>query len=290
MKNYIAITFLISLLIALSCSTKTEQTSEFKALFNGTDLAGWETYIGVPNSEIEVEGLAQDSTGAYTEPIGFNKDPLTIFTVVTEDGEPAVRASGQVNGSFATTREFENYHYRMQVKWGTKKWLADDRPRNSGLLYHGTGEYGKGLGVWKMSHECQVMETMFGDSYRMRDTYCNITASKPDGSDRFVYDPNGPSLKVGGGKEAGKIVSKSIMAEKPHGEWNTVEIICFGDKSLHIINGQVNMINTNSHLEVDGQVIPLTKGNIQLQSEGSEVFFRNMEIREIEEIQEEYVK
>jgi len=290
MKNIITLSFLFSLLIASSCSTQKEHAAEFKPLFNGTDLSGWETYIGVPRVDVEVDGLAKDSTGAYSESIGFNKDPLDIFAVVTEDGEPAVRASGQVNGAFATVDEFENYHYRMQVKWGTKKWLKDDRPRNSGLLYHGTGEYGPGLGAWKISHECQVMETMFGDSYRMGDTYCNITATKPEGGDRFVYDPEGPSLEVGGGKEAGKIVSKSIMAEKPHGEWNTVEIICVGDKSLHIINGQVNMINTNSHLEVDGQNIPLTKGNIQLQSEGSEVFFRNMEIREVTEIPAKYLK
>ncbi|MFC2124012.1 DUF1080 domain-containing protein [Bacteroidota bacterium] len=290
MKNYINLTLLFSLLFVLSCSSKKEQAPEYTPLFNSTDLSGWETYIGVPRADVEVEGLAKDSTGAFTEPIGFNKDPLAIFTVVSEDGEPAVRASGQVNGSLATVGEFENYHYRMQVKWGTKKWLAGDRPRNSGLLYHGTGEYGLGLGVWKISHECQVMETMFGDSYRMGDTYCNITATKPEGGDRFVYDPNGPSLEVGGGKEAGKIVSKSVMAEKPYGEWNTVEIVCFEDKSYHIINGVVNMINTNSHLEVEGQVIPLTKGNIQLQSEGSEVFFRKMEIREITAVPEEYLK
>ena len=289
MKYSIALSYFIIGLFIVSCNTKKDQANDFKSLFNGTDLAGWETYIGVPRPDVSIDGIPKDSAGNYLEPIGLNNDPLDIFTIVTEDQEPAVRVSGQVNGSLATVDEFENYHYRMEVKWGDKKWLTNGRPRNSGLLYHGTGEYGQGLGVWKISHECQMMETMFGDSYRMGDTFCNITATKPEGSDRFVYDPKGPSVEVGEGKEAGKIVSKNVMAEKPHGEWNTVEIICFEGVSYHIINGIVNMINTNSHLEKRGQVIPLVKGNIQLQSEGSEVFFRKMEIREIARIPDQYL-
>jgi hypothetical protein len=79
------------------------------------------------------------------------------------------------------------------------------------------------------------------------------------------------------------------MEEKPYGEWNRVEIICFGDKAIHIINGKVNMAIENSHLLIDGREVPLTRGNIQLQSEGSEVFFRNMEIRNITEIPAEYL-
>ena len=128
-------------------------------------MAGWETYFGVPRPEVSIDGSPKDSAGNYLEPIGLNNDPLDIFTIVTEDEEPAVRASGQVNGSLATVDEFENYHYRMEVKWGDKKWLTNGSPRNSGLLYHGTGEYGQGLGVWKISHECQMMEKHSNGSF-----------------------------------------------------------------------------------------------------------------------------
>jgi hypothetical protein len=176
------------------------------------------------------------------------------------------------------------------VKWGEKKWSGNpEELRNSGLLFHGTGEFGKGLGVWKSSHECQLMETMFGDSYRMGDTFCRIAASRPENSDRFVYDPEAVPVEVGEGREAGKIVSKNTMAEKPHGEWNRIELICFEDTAIHIINGKVNMMLTGSHLEKNGSSVPLVKGVIQLQSEGSEVFFRKIEIRKIEEIPGEYL-
>lgn len=273
-----------------SCCQQTTD-SEFRALFNGQDLEGWETYVGVPGPGIELDGLEKDSLGNYVEPIGLNSDPLDIFQVVMEDGAPAIRVSGQVNGSLATKEEFENYHFRMQVKWGDKKWYDNpDALRNSGLLYHGTGEYGIGLGVWKQSHECQVMNTMFGDSYRMGDTFCSIRASVPEGGSRYVYDPEAELVEFGEGKTGGKICSKSVMNEKPVGEWNTVEIICVGTTSVHIVNGKANMVNEDSHLMVNSQKIPLSKGNIQLQSEGAEVFFRNIEIRPADEIPEEYLK
>lgn len=291
MKTVQFLAFILSsiVLIGPSCQP-TDQKSEFRALFNGQDLEGWETYIGIPGASVEMPGLERDSTGNYDEPVGLNKDPLNIFQVVIEDGKPAVRVSGQVNGALATKEEFENYHFRMQVKWGEKKWYdRDDALRNSGLLYHGTGDYGAGLGVWRQSHECQVMETMFGDSYRMGDTFCSIRASVPEGGGRYIYDPDATPVEFGEGKQGGKICSKNKTNEKPLGEWNTVEIICVGTKSIHIINGVVNMVNEDSHLMVNGQKQPLSKGNIQLQSEGAEVFFRNMEIRSIDEVPEEYL-
>ena len=79
------------------------------------------------------------------------------------------------------------------------------------------------------------------------------------------------------------------MNEKPAGQWNTIELLCFEGTSVHVINGVVNMVNTNSHLLIDGREVPLTKGVIQLQSEGAEVFFRNIEIRPIDKIPAEYL-
>jgi len=291
MKTIKFLSLIITGIALVTSCCRQNSEAEFKSLFNGQDLEGWETYIGVPAATVNVPGMEKDSVGNYVEPIGLTKDPLGIFQVVSEDGEPAVRVSGEVNGSLATKAEFENYHFRVQVKWGEKKWYnREDALRNSGLLYHGTGDYGVGLGVWKQSHECQVMETMFGDSYRMGDTYSSIRASIPEGEQRYVYDPNAELVEFGQDKQGGKICSKSVTNEKPLGEWNTIEIICVGTTSVHIINGVVNMVNEDSHLMVNGQKVPLSKGNIQLQSEGAEVFFRKMEIRPMEEIPAKYLK
>ena len=125
----------------------------------------------------------------------------------------------------------------------------------------------------------------------MGDTYCDITASRASERDRYTYDPTAPVVNFGP-QSAGMtpICAKNPLNEKPLGEWNTMELICFEGTSIHIVNGKVNMVNTNSHLVVDGKQVPLTKGVIQLQSEGAEVFFRNIEIRPITKIPAEYLK
>lgn len=52
----------------------------------------------------------------------------------------------------------------------------------------------------------------------------------------------------------------------------------------HGVNGVVNMVLYRSRQVEDGALIPLTRGKIQFQSEGAEVFYRNIEIRPIARI------
>ena len=288
MKKVFNVISLLAMMFVVSCGSPEPQ---WESLFNGVDFTGWETYIGVPDPSMEVPGMELNEEGRYTEPIGLNNDPLKIFTVAQVDGAPVLHVSGQVNGSFATIKEYENYHLRLEVKWGEKKWAPrEEQRRNSGLLYHGVGEFGKGLGVWKTSHECQVMENDFGLSYRMGESYCDITARQNENGRGYTYDPTAPIVRFGPQRGMPAACAQYPMNENPLGEWNTVELICFEGTSIHIVNGMVNMINTNSHLMINDVEVPLTKGVIQLQSEGAEVFYRNIEIRPIDKIPAEYLK
>jgi hypothetical protein len=71
------------------------------------------------------------------------------------------------------------------------------------------------------------------------------------------------------------------------GEWNTVDLYSLGGTSVHMINGVVIMILQNSR-QIDGDLeTPLLKGKIQIQSEGSEVFYKNIKITSIDKIPEE---
>ena len=63
-----------------------------------------------------------------------------------------------------------------------------------------------------------------------------------------------------------------------------MEIYTLGGESVHVVNGNVNMRISNSRQISEDQELPLTKGKIQLQSEGVEVFYRNIRIRSIDEI------
>jgi len=275
-------------MIMVSCGSTGQK---WEPLFNGKDFAGWEFYLGVPDSSVDVPGMERNEEGVYTQPLGEGNDPLNVFTVVEVDGAPAIRASGQIYGSLATVQEYGNYHLKLEVKWGEKKWAPrEDQRRNAGVLYHGTGEFGKGLGVWKTSHECQVMENDFGLSYRMGATYCDITARLNENGRGYTYDPAAPKVSFGPGMHAGPVCAQYPMNEKPVGQWNTIEVLCYEGTSVHVINGKANMSITNSHLLIDGKETPLTKGVIQLQSEGAEVYYRNIQIRPINKIPDEYLK
>jgi len=58
--------------------------------------------------------------------------------------------------------------------------------------------------------------------------------------------------------------------EKPHGEWNVLELFADGNTIKYMVNGKVAN---------DGKGSNLTRGKILFQSEGAEVFFRNIELR-----------
>ena len=288
MKKVFYVFPLLAMMFLVSCGSG----SQWESLFNGKDFTGWVAYLGVPDASVDVPGMERNDEGKYTKPLGVGNDPLNVFTVTEVDGAPALHFSGQIFGSFATVKEYGNYHLKLEVKWGEKRWFPErwNGRRNSGVLYHGVGEFGKGLGVWKISHELQVMENDFGDSYRMGDTYCDITASRPSEDGRYTFDLNAPKVRFGNAKGMSPICAKNPVNEKPLGQWNTIELLCYEGTSVHVINGMVNMINTNSHLIIDGKEVPLVKGVIQLQSEGSEVFYRNIQIRPIDKIPAEYLK
>ena len=69
-------------------------------------------------------------------------------------------------------------------------------------------------------------------------------------------------------------------------QWNTLDLYCLGGTAIHMINGKVNMVLLNSRHIRDGVETPLTKGKIQIQSEGAEIYYREMTITPITQIPE----
>src|SRR5207247_8180006 len=78
-------------------------------------------------------------------------------------------------------------------------------------------------------------------------------------------------------------IIKSETNEK-EGDWNTIEVLTVGTTSVHVVNGKVVMVLTNSRQKVGDKEVPLTRGKLQIQSEGAEVYYRNIEVRPIAEI------
>ncbi|MCX6236455.1 MAG: DUF1080 domain-containing protein [Bacteroidia bacterium] len=262
---------LILFCIVISVTVTGFSQKGMKSLFNGKNLKGWNTYIG-----------PKEKGGV---PIGLNADPLKIFTIAELDGVKVLHISGEVNASIATAKEYENYHVRMVFKWGNKVYSK----LNSGLLYHSYGPFGAGLDVWMSSHEFQLCTGKMGDSYCMGKSYFEIPAIKSDDGKTFTYSASGVKTQFGQGKTA-PIAAKSADYEKPKGEWNVIDLYCFGRTSVHVVNGKVNMVNYNSGKIENGKVLPLTKGKIQIQSEGGELFVKSLEWEPIKEIPAEFLK
>jgi hypothetical protein len=264
----------------------------WQPLFNGKDLSGWTTWLARPHASLEVAGEPKDEKGAYARPIGAGRDPLGVFTITTVDRAPAIRISGQVFGGITTVHEFANYHLRLQFKWGEAKWAPRTAAvRDSGLLYHVHSDWNFNGKTWPRSPELQIQEHDCGDLYAIG---CQMTvvARRPDPAKRlFIHDPvNGVPTDFIEQLPIGNRCIKGSDEEKPHGEWNTIELICLGDQSIHIVNGKVVM-RLSKATRLDGAApAPLTAGKILLQSEGAEILYRNIELRPITTIPAEYAE
>ncbi|VTS08456.1 family 16 glycoside hydrolase [Tuwongella immobilis] len=246
----------------------------FRPLFNEVDLSGWDTYIGKPADA--------------TAPIGLNKDPQGIIKIVAVDGEPAIRIAGGTDGALATQPEFENYHLRLQFKWGQEK--SGPRAKNlrdSGLLYHSSGEFGAIGGVWMKSFQFQVQESDVGDFFGLSAGSADVAGELTNGKPPLRYTPGAKVVTVPS-KETGGRVVKRTNAEKPLGEWNTLELIAVGDQAIHVVNGEVVMVVNRIRNTVNGKDVPVTRGRIQLQAENAEMFFRRLEIKTIAGIPAEF--
>lgn len=261
MKSAIQFLALASVMLVLFGSCQTEKP--WQPLFNGQDISNFDTYLGSALNGFD--SLAQEATAEK------------VFSVVDDQGTKLIRISGEVNGSLATRDTFSNYHLQLIYKWGDEVYTS----RNSGLLYHSFGEFGEALGTWMVNIECQLMHERLGDTYLMNNTYCEVPVEQVD--DAWHFAPEGEMTPFSK-EHNGQLIKKAADAENPLGEWNTVDLYCYGQTAVHVINGQTVMVNYNTGKVDDGKIIPLSSGKIQIQSEGGEMFIKSLQVKPIDEI------
>jgi hypothetical protein len=267
--------------------------SGWTPLWNGKDLSEWTTWMQRPHPTSEVAGLKRGADGNYMEPIGSGRDPLNVFTVATDvDGGPAIRISGEVFGELRSKRSLKDYHLRFQFKWGEKKWAPRDRPetpRDSGLLYHVHAAPGEDGRTWARSIELQIQEHDVGDLYAVGSAIAVRAKARPGTKPAlYDYDPAGDWFFFSQSQGSSGRCIKQPDNEKPNGEWNVVELIAFGQDAIHIVNGKVVM-RLHGPLRINADLpTSVTSGPIIFQSEGAEVFYREIEFRPITAIPPEF--
>ena len=261
-------------LVLASISISLMAGAQQEHLFNKKDLTGWDTYIG---PELNDSGIAISII-----PVGLNKDPLNVFSVTDLDGEKVIRISGESWGGMSTLKEYENYHFRLKYKWGKSKWgQKSDKPRDSGLLYHAVGPHGAEYGAWMRSQEFQIEEGNTGDYWGVGGGVQDIPAFQVNG--KYVYDPSVAIITFGAKSAAGRHCVKQGLYELNEG-WNTLDLYCFKDTSVHIVNGNTVMVLYNSRQQDGDNFKPLVKGKIQIQSEGAEVYYKDIFIEPVKGI------
>jgi hypothetical protein len=255
-----------------------QESPGWKPLFNGRDLEGWEVWVG-PGKGHPARGL--------------NNDPDGVFTVGEIDGAPAMHVTGQTIGAFTTKEEFDNFHFRVEFRWGEKTWgERKGLPRDSGIFYYCVGPHGAGSGAWMKSVQANIMEEDYGSFWGVAGSIIDVEL----GDERSAYreDPKHdyPVYRKGGklttrGPSGGDAVRPTPIPEPKPGSWNVAEVIAMNGTGIHVFNGQVTNVLRNARYKADGKLVPMTRGRIQLQSELAEIWFRKPEIRAIREFPRE---
>ncbi|MEP7145121.1 MAG: DUF1080 domain-containing protein [Ferruginibacter sp.] len=195
-------------------------------------------------------GKNLDGWYSFIQSKGRNNDPEKVFSI--ENG--LLHISGKEFGYICTEKEFSNFHLAVEFKWGVKKYPprdADSTRRDNGILYY-IPVNAKDI-VWPKGIECQVQEGDVGDFWMVDSTTIVIDGSRTTPKDYCRS-------------------KKKKDAEKPTGEWNRVEVIANKGKITYIVNGVV--VN-------EGEDPSLTRGKISIQSEGAEIYYRKIEIAEV---------
>lgn len=163
-------------------------------------------------------------------------DPSDVWKV--EDG--ILRATGVGKGYIRTEMSYADYKLELEWRW-------PKQPGNSGVMVHVVN----GDLLWPKGFECQLASGRAGDF-----------ASFVDARSREEIVSRNPR-----GVSTGRLVQKGPSAEKPPGEWNTLEVAADGNTLTVWVNGtQVNHMT---------DVTPAA-GMIALQTEGTPIDFRKI--------------
>jgi hypothetical protein len=247
----------LSTLGTVACASE----PEFTPLFRGDRFDGWYSFL--PSH-------------------GVDSDPLGIFKI--EDGvvhllDVDTAQPGLEFGYLATRREYGDFHLRLEYRFGEKQFVGF---KDSGFFIHAVGPDM----IWPRSQECQVMVGDSGSMY-MFDYATVETTIDPANPDPTYLEGGVPYTTPRSANPFYPRVTHSMGFDSPT-EWNTVEIIAIGETTELLVNGNVTFRSTARRQpspdvpDDPAMDIPLTRGRLVLQEEGAEIFYRNVEVKELD--------
>ena len=257
MTKFCAYLMLMSLHI-LTVQADDAKVERATKLFNGRNIEGWRI---ISQDPAKAENLFQVTDGiihAYPEAPDGTKQPF---------------------GYLVTLAEYSNFRLSLQYKWGTKKFrprAERDSVRDAGVAFHVRGPDD----VWPAMVECQIQEGDTGDAWIVH-TQATSTVHPTDLN--YAPDTKG-GVEQTKGAQPGEYhrFLRSYCHEQAG--WNQVELVVCGESATYSVNGHI--VNQLTRLKAwnsaTGSWEPLTRGEILLQAEGAEVFYRNITITPLE--------
>jgi hypothetical protein len=213
-------------------------------------------------------------------------DPRRVFRVT----QGLLHVTGDGLGSIITRKAYRDYHLVLEYRWGEKTWGdRADAARDSGLLIHSNGPDGGYGGIWMPSIEVQIIEGGAGDFILVtpddeggalpmsltaavtRDQDGEVVwkeAAQPERFDRanrhrINWRDRDPAWEDVRGFRGARDV------ESPGTQWTRIDVIAAHDRITTFVNGEkVNEATS---------VSPMA-GQIQLQAELAEIYFRRWEL------------
>jgi len=259
MKNILILSVLAGTLAFAGCqsSEKEENKTEKMEVKKHNTLTDAEKQEGW---KLLFDGENSDGWRGYQKenfPAAWNIEDGTLHIQGSGRGEAGAKDGGDI----IYDKKFADFHLKLQ--WKVSK------VGNSGIFYRGR-ELDEYDFIWKTAPEMQVL-----DNINHPDAEKGKNGNRKSGS---LYD----------------LIPAEPQNAKPHGEWNTAEVIAKGKDILHIQNGDTVVHYTigserMQELIADSKWPGINpdwgniamKGYIGLQDHGDDVWFRNIKIKEL---------
>jgi hypothetical protein len=223
------------------------------------------------------------------------EDPRKVFRI----DEGMLHITGDGLGALVTNKRYRDYHLVLEFKWGDRTWHGrENSARDSGLLVHSNGIDGGYNGTWMPSIEVQIIEGGVGDFVPVGGPdksgelvpiayTCNVSRDR-DGE--FVWNKDGPRETFRDKKrkrESDQLLTRVNWwgrdpdwtdtkgfrgkqdVDSPYGEWTRLDVFCDDGHIETFVNGK----KVNEAFDVSPR-----QGQIQLQSELAEIYYRRWEL------------
>ena len=244
--------------IVTNTSAQKKSKDGYVSLFNGKNLDGWYAKIRSGDAELANKVYAVEDGMVHV----FNKDFPQEYELNT-----GVNAT---HGLFYTNKKYSKFIFRFEYKWGTKMANNFDQFQyDAGMYYHVVDDK-----IWPKGIEYQVRYDHTKKMNHTGDYWAN-------GLEWYSKDGITFSLPAEGGlpilgHKGEHLAKTNAKFNALNGKWNKCEVIVMGDKySIHKLNGKVVNMATK---------LPYSEGVIGLQSETAEIYYRNIEIKEFNEV------